>query len=90
VGAGFSMSDETGEIATLVKIIRVSLLAPTIITTSILVTVLGAGVGQKSRNLNRLIPGFVLGLALSPPSNHWDFCRRQSLTLLPIFRAGRC
>lgn len=64
VGAGFAMSDETGEIATLVKIIRVSLLAPTIIATSILVTVLGARDSQKPRRLGQLIPGFVLGFAL--------------------------
>ncbi|NRP74897.1 hypothetical protein ILFOPFJJ_05820 [Ensifer psoraleae] len=64
VGAGFAISDETGEIATLVKIIRVSLLAPTIIATSILVTRLGAGDSHKPRTAGRLIPGFVLGFAL--------------------------
>ncbi|YCI06024.1 YeiH family protein (plasmid) [Ensifer sp. D2-11] len=61
VGAGFAMSDETGEIATLVKIVRVSLLAPTIIVMSVMVTVLGAGAGQEPRKLGQLIPGFVLG-----------------------------
>ena len=36
VGAGFSISEETGEIATFVKLIRVSLLAPVIIIASII------------------------------------------------------
>ncbi|ASP87644.1 MULTISPECIES: YeiH family protein [Sinorhizobium] len=63
VGAGFAMSDETGQIATLVKIVRISLLAPTIIAVSILVTVLGAGAGQKPQKSGQVIPGFVLGFA---------------------------
>lgn len=63
VGAGFAMSEETGQIATLVKIVRVSLLAPTIIAVLIMVTVLGAGAGQKPQKLGQVIPGFVLGFA---------------------------
>ena len=37
VGAGFSVSDEAGEVATLVKLIRVAMLAPVVLVISILV-----------------------------------------------------
>lgn len=80
VGAGFAVSDETGDIATLVKIIRVSLLAPTIIATSILVTALGAGDGQKAPRPSRLVPGFVLGFAL--------LAALKSFGLLPVAAAN--
>lgn len=75
VGAGFAISDETGEIATIVKIIRVTLLGPTIIATSILVTALGASGGQKRPGASRLVPGFVLGFVL--------LAALKSLGLLP-------
>ena len=37
VGAGFSVSNETGEVATLVKLIRVAMLAPVVLVISVLV-----------------------------------------------------
>ena len=37
VGAGFSVSDEAGEVATLVKLIRVAMLAPVVLVISVLV-----------------------------------------------------
>ncbi|MCA1370330.1 putative sulfate exporter family transporter [Bradyrhizobium sp. BRP14] len=64
VGAGFSLSEETGEVATFVKMIRVSLLAPIMIATSVFTALLGADDGQKVRKLGQAIPGFVLGFAL--------------------------
>jgi uncharacterized integral membrane protein (TIGR00698 family) len=59
VGAGFSISDETGETATLVKLIRVTMLAP---------VVLGFALGIRMRGLEEntggkrppLVPGFVI------------------------------
>lgn len=37
VGAGFSVSDEAGEVATLVKLIRVAMLAPVVLVISVIV-----------------------------------------------------
>ncbi len=37
VGAGFSVSDETGEVATLVKLIRVTMLAPVVLILSLVI-----------------------------------------------------
>lgn len=65
VGAGFSISPETGETATLVKLIRVSMLAPVVLMISLAI---------RARGLSRhaggtappILPGFVLGfLALA-------------------------
>src|SRR5690606_33983478 len=64
VGAGFSVSEETGETATLVKLIRVTLLAPVVLIFSLSFRDMGqadSGAGQPP-----LVPGFVLGfLALA-------------------------
>ncbi len=61
VGAGFSVSEETGETATLVKLIRVTLLAPVVLITALAFRgTTGAGPRPP------LVPGFVLGfLALA-------------------------
>ncbi|WP_232829504.1 YeiH family protein [Tropicimonas sp. IMCC34043] len=58
VGAGFSISDAAGETATLVKLIRVSLLAPVVV----LVALWWRGeAGATGGARPPLIPGFVLG-----------------------------
>ena len=58
VGAGFSISDETGEVATAIKLMRVAMLAPVILVASILVRRLAT----VSHSLERppLLPGFVI------------------------------
>lgn len=59
VGAGFSISDEVGDTATLVKLIRVSLLAPVILIASIIIGYFFKGIlsqGQKPP----LLPPFIL------------------------------
>ena len=56
VGAGFSVSDETGELATLVKLLRVTLLAPVVLIGSFL---LRANVPEGSKR-PPLLPGFVV------------------------------
>jgi len=57
VGAGFSVSDTTGDAATLVKLIRVSMLAPVVLVFALLFRNINDGVpSQKSP----LIPGFVI------------------------------
>ncbi len=65
VGAGFSVSEETGETATLVKLIRVTMLAPVVLVFSLVIRATGqAGAGGAKRP--PLVPGFVLAfLALA-------------------------
>lgn len=65
VGAGFSISPETGETATLVKLIRVSMLAPVVLVISLAIRARGLSrdAGGKAPPI---LPGFVLGfLALA-------------------------
>ena len=57
VGAGYSVSEETGDIATLVKLIRVTMLAP-IVLVAALVMRRRAPIGAARPPL---VPGFVLG-----------------------------
>ena len=65
VGAGFSVSEQTGETATLVKLIRVTMLAPVVLVFSLVIRSSGKaeeGGGKRPP----LIPGFVLAfLALA-------------------------
>ncbi|TKW66189.1 MAG: YeiH family putative sulfate export transporter [Paracoccus denitrificans] len=61
IGAGFSVSPETGETATLVKLIRVSLLAPVVLTLSLVYRNSASGEG---RGKVPILPGFVLGFAV--------------------------
>ena len=62
VGAGFSVSQETGDIATVVKLIRVAMLAPVILVASLIIrnNAAAAGGGQRPP----IIPGFVLGFVV--------------------------
>ena len=65
VGAGFSVSEETGETATLVKLIRVSLLAPVVLIFSLSIRSFAAADPDGGAR-PPLIPGFVLAfLALA-------------------------
>lgn len=57
VGAGYSISDQAGETATFVKLLRVALLVPIVIVLSLIFS--SAGADQQSRKLP--IPFFVLG-----------------------------
>ena len=70
VGAGFSISNEAGETATLVKLIRVSMLAPVVLIFSLLIRSSGvkaeATPDAKQSQRPPLIPGFILAfLALA-------------------------
>lgn len=71
VGAGFSISDDAGETATLVKLIRVSMLAPVVIAFSLYYRGQGATPGAGAQ----ILPGFVIGFAVLAAIN--------SLGLLP-------
>lgn len=59
VGAGFSVSQETGEVATLVKLIRVSLLAPTIFICALTIRSMSETPPDGKRP--PILPGFVFG-----------------------------
>ena len=58
VGAGFSVGQEAGETATLVKLIRVSMLAPVVLVASLAIRARGAATEETRPPL---LPGFVLG-----------------------------
>lgn len=71
VGAGFSLSDETGETATLVKLIRVAMLAPVV-----LVLALGVRIGGSlppSEPRPAIMPGFVVAFAVLAALNSFHF-----------------
>ncbi len=59
VGAGFSLSDEAGEVATLVKLIRVAMLAPVVLVIAVMLrrTSMQAQHGKRPP----LLPLFVIG-----------------------------
>ncbi|GHC24675.1 MAG: hypothetical protein BGP11_16750 [Rhodobacterales bacterium 65-51] len=59
VGAGFSVGQEAGETATLVKLIRVSMLAPVVLIASLAIRAKGLAATEGARP--PLLPGFVLG-----------------------------
>ncbi|MFT4715044.1 MAG: putative integral membrane protein (TIGR00698 family) [Paracoccaceae bacterium] len=63
VGAGFSMSDETGEIATVVKLIRVAMLAPVVLIASLIIRRANAG-GESAGQRPPIVPGFVLAFVI--------------------------
>ena len=65
VGAGFSISEETGETATLVKLIRVSMLAPVVLVFSVVIRNFAESDLTEGKR-PPLIPAFILGfLALA-------------------------
>jgi uncharacterized integral membrane protein (TIGR00698 family) len=72
VGAGFSVSDPTGDTSTLVKLIRVTLLAPIVLIVSFALRQSQRG---QSGDRPPLMPGFVVGFLLLAGLN--------SLHLLP-------
>lgn len=59
VGAGFSVSDEAGEVATLVKLIRVTMLAPVVLIVSLVIRS-QMSVDQQPGRKPPIIPAFVL------------------------------
>jgi uncharacterized integral membrane protein (TIGR00698 family) len=66
VGAGYGMSKETGDIATLVKLARVTMLMPVILLTVLLTRTRGAAAqGQRTS----LLPCFIVAFALLVAAN---------------------
>ncbi|NND90624.1 MAG: YeiH family putative sulfate export transporter [Granulosicoccus sp.] len=63
VGAGFSVSNETGEVATLVKLIRVSMLAPVVLVFALVMR--AQGIAGDAEDLRPpLMPGFVIAFLI--------------------------
>lgn len=75
VGAGFSVSNETGEVATLVKLIRVAMLAPVVLVISVLVRRYADEAGAPDGKRPPLLPLFVVGFLA--------FATLNSLGLIP-------
>lgn len=74
VGAGFSVSEATGETSTLVKLIRVAMLAPVVLVASILIRQFTSVPEGGSRP--PLLPNFVIGFLVLATLN--------SLHLIPV------
>ena len=68
VGAGFSIGPETGETATLVKLIRVSMLAPVVLCFSLAIRQMGPMVMAEGKR-PPLLPGFVIGFLVLAAMN---------------------
>ncbi len=72
VGAGFSISNDTGEAATLVKLIRVAMLAPVVLAASLLIRTMGAA-DSFSGKRPPLLPSFVIGFLVLAVLNSLGF-----------------
>lgn len=72
VGAGFSISPETGETATLVKLIRVSMLAPVVLCFSLVIRARGLA-DTDGGKAPPLLPGFVIGFLILAALNSFGF-----------------
>ena len=75
VGAGYIISDETGEISTLVKLMRVALLVPVVITISLVVRKTKSNSTRKEPLLPWFLVAFVVLVAINsagwvPPEAH--------------------
>lgn len=70
VGAGYSLSSETGDIATLVKLMRVAMLLPVIVFAAMLTRARGADAGSERPPL---LPWFAVGFALLVAVNSTGF-----------------
>lgn len=77
VGAGYSLSPETGDVATLVKLLRVAMLLPVIVLATSITRARRAGGGPRPP----LLPGFAVAFAILVAVNSTGFVPRgvQSL-----------
>lgn len=73
VGAGFSVSEETGETATLVKLFRVTMLAPVVLVFSILIRSFGESAKIEGGKRPPLMPGFVIAFLVLATINSFGF-----------------
>ncbi len=77
VGAGFSVSNETGETATMVKLIRVTMLAPVVLVLSLVIRSFADAEGSADERRPPLIPFFVMMFLMLAAVN--------SFGLIPVF-----
>ena len=96
VGAGYGMSQETGDAATVVRMVRVAMLLPVVF--AVLLRALGAVEGDKATaHVSRppLLPWFAVAFALLPDQQHWvgaAVCsdnRQRCFALVPYRRNCR-
>ena len=69
VGAGYSMSDPVGELSTFVKLMRVTLLAPTVIIIALMFRKQRAEGQAATGGFTQIIPAFVVGFLLFAAGN---------------------
>ena len=81
VGAGFSVSNETGETATLVKLIRVTMLAPVVLIFALIIRAWGEAPVDGAKR-PPLVPAFVLVFLLFAGVNSAGFIPERVATLL--------
>ncbi|MEM7060533.1 MAG: YeiH family protein [Pseudomonadota bacterium] len=81
VGAGFSISDDAGETATVVKLIRVSMLAPVIFCAVLMIRWLNLNTGDQT-NRPPLVPWFVAGFVILAAANSSGFLPPVVVTTL--------
>ncbi|THD71615.1 putative sulfate exporter family transporter [Thalassobius vesicularis] len=80
VGAGYSISEETGDVATLVKLIRVAMLAPVVLVISLIMQRrVAAGEGAKRPPL---LPLFVIGFLALGAANSMGLIPGSVTTVL--------
>lgn len=75
VGAGFSVSNETGEVATLVKLIRVSMLAPVVLIASLFIR--SNNTSKTKGRKTPLLPFFVVGFLVLATINSFGWIPKQ-------------
>lgn len=82
VGAGFSVSDTAGEAATLVKLFRVTLLAPVVLVYSLSIRHWVPGEGSDAGARPPLLPGFVIGFIVLAVANSVGVVPAPAATLM--------
>jgi uncharacterized integral membrane protein (TIGR00698 family) len=80
VGAGFSISEDAGDVATVVKLIRVAMLAPVILIASIVIRRVSL-TNQDGAKRPPLIPSFVVAFAVFVALNSFGFFPSSLTTL---------
>jgi uncharacterized integral membrane protein (TIGR00698 family) len=86
VGAGFSVSEETGETATLVKLIRVTMLAPVVLVFSLAFRDMRSNESATPQRAP-IIPGFVLGFLVLAALN--SFAQLPPFAVAAVSDASR-
>ncbi|MFY0620266.1 MAG: YeiH family putative sulfate export transporter [Pelagimonas sp.] len=80
VGAGFSVSNETGEVATLVKLIRVAMLAPVVLVISLCVRQFSDQQAEGKRP--PILPMFVVGFLIFAALNSFGLIPQAVIELM--------